>query len=291
MAAPALTVMALADDSDPVGGRGDARPPGRPRDERASRAITEAALRQLADVGYARVSMESVASEAGVARATVYRRYRDKADLVTAAIAGQHRRAIPRPPVRGSPADLVAYLEDFDERFAESCVEVVGHAHRLPGGPGGTGLAPSNGSSSPVWATSASLLVRAQELGELSRDADLDLAVQMLTGSVLARRVSGSDSRPGWARRAVDIVFGSVRQSSSASSSRQRSALPARVARKASMRASLALSCSFRDSFRASASSSSALRWRRAAVGVALPARPGRRRAPRRGVARTRGTP
>ena len=32
--------------------------------------------------------MESVAIEAGVARATIYRRYRDKADLITAAIAG-----------------------------------------------------------------------------------------------------------------------------------------------------------------------------------------------------------
>ena len=63
------------------------RDPGRPRDQRASSAITDAALRQLADVGYARVSMESVAIEAGVARATIYRRYRDKADLITAAIA------------------------------------------------------------------------------------------------------------------------------------------------------------------------------------------------------------
>ena len=44
-----------------------ARPPGRPRDERATRAMTEAALRQLAEVGYARVSMESIATEAGVA--------------------------------------------------------------------------------------------------------------------------------------------------------------------------------------------------------------------------------
>ena len=66
---------------------GALRPPGRPRDERATRAITEAALRQLAEHGYARISMESIASEAGVARATVYRRYRDKADLITAAIA------------------------------------------------------------------------------------------------------------------------------------------------------------------------------------------------------------
>jgi hypothetical protein len=50
------------------------------------------------------------------------------------------------------------------------------------------------------------LLVRAQELGELGTDIDVDLAVQMLTGSVLARRVSGIPSAPDWARRAIDMI-------------------------------------------------------------------------------------
>ncbi len=194
------------------GGRAAAppRPPGRPRDERATQAITEAALRQLAEIGYARLSMESVAAEAGVARATVYRRFKDKADLITAAIAGNPGGQFPSDPSSDPRADLVVYLEAFDERFAESCVEVVGtllgcreardaldlHREQV--------VAPRTGYV-------RSLLVRAQELGELSSDADVDLAVQMLTGSVLARRVTGSDSRPGWARRAVDIVFGSNR--------------------------------------------------------------------------------
>ncbi len=52
-----------------------------------------------------------------------------------------------------------------------------------------------------------SLLVRAQELGELSTDLDVDLAVQMLTGSVLARRVSGMPSPSDWARRAIDMIW------------------------------------------------------------------------------------
>ena len=73
---------------------------GRPRDERASQAINEAALRLLMEVGYARLSMESVASEAGVARATVYRRFKDKADLVTAAIAASRRGRVRPGPVR-----------------------------------------------------------------------------------------------------------------------------------------------------------------------------------------------
>ena len=182
------------------------RPPGRPRDERATRAITEAALRQLAELGYARMSMESIASEAGVARATVYRRFRDKADLVTAAIAGNPGGRLSEQASDDPRADLVVYLEAFDERFGESCVEVVGtllgcreeraalelHRRRVV---------------APRTAYARALLVRAQELGEVSADVDIDLAVQMLTGSVLARRVSGTPSPPDWARRAVELIW------------------------------------------------------------------------------------
>ncbi len=69
-----------------------------------------------------------------MARATVYRRYRDKADLITAAIAadgGGHRSA---DGVHRPAGDLVRYLEEFDERFAERCLEVVGALHRGPRG-------------------------------------------------------------------------------------------------------------------------------------------------------------
>ena len=60
---------------------------GRPRDEGADRAIIEAAQRLLADVGFAQMSIESVAAEAGVTRPTVYRRWKSKDDQATAAIA------------------------------------------------------------------------------------------------------------------------------------------------------------------------------------------------------------
>jgi AcrR family transcriptional regulator len=179
---------------------------GRPRDERATAAITGAALRQLADVGYAKISMESVASEAGVARTTVYRRYRDKADLVTAAIATNSSTHLTTGPSRDPRADLVAYLNEFDERFAESCLEVVGTL---------IGAREERGSLElhrqrvvePRMGHALDLLARAGELGQLRADADLDLALQMLAGSVFARRMAGVASTPGWAERAVDMVW------------------------------------------------------------------------------------
>lgn len=60
---------------------------GRPRSPAADEAILQAALSQIQDEGYARMSMESVAAAAGVSKATVYRRYRSKEALATAAVA------------------------------------------------------------------------------------------------------------------------------------------------------------------------------------------------------------
>jgi AcrR family transcriptional regulator len=183
-----------------------ARGPGRPRDERASTAIAAAALRQLGEVGYANITMESVASEAGVARATVYRRYRDKADLITAAIAANSTSHLVEGPSDDPRADLIAYLREFDERFAEGCLEVVGTLIGMREDPTALDLHRQR-VVGPRVAYKRSLLERARELGQLRQDADLDLALQMLTGSVFCRRVSGEPSRDGWAERAVDTVW------------------------------------------------------------------------------------
>jgi AcrR family transcriptional regulator len=179
--------------------------PGRPRDERASRAITEAALRQLADLGYAKVSMESVATEAGVARATIYRRYRDKADLVTAAIA-TNGGDLPTRPSDDPRQDLVRFLTQFDARFAEHCLEVLGGLLGAREEPHALALHRQR-VIEPRTGYARSLLVRAQELGQLDPDADVDLALQMLVGVVFARRVNGIPSERGWAERAVDAIW------------------------------------------------------------------------------------
>lgn len=178
--------------------------PGRPRDARVSQAILEAAMRQLADLGYARMSMESVASEAGVARATVYRRYRDKADLVTAAIA-----ASPGPlpvPSQGDPLeDLVAFLDEFDLRFAESCLEVIGCLIGSRETPHAMALHRAR-VVEPRTGYVRALLARAQELGRLAPGADVEVALQLLAGAVFARRVAGVPPERGWARRAVETL-------------------------------------------------------------------------------------
>jgi AcrR family transcriptional regulator len=182
------------------------RGPGRPRDIAASQAIFDAALHQLERLGYGRMTVERVAAEAGVSRASVYRRFRDKADLVTAAIAQANTTRDGQPAAGDPRAALVAFLEEFDRRFAESCLEVIGSLVGAREDP--TALAMHRERVvAPRRAYARSLLESAQAGGELAADADLDVALHMLAGSVLFRRVSGERAAPGWARRAVDAIW------------------------------------------------------------------------------------
>ncbi|MAI80912.1 MAG: TetR family transcriptional regulator [Deltaproteobacteria bacterium] len=58
---------------------------GRPRSEEAHNAILSATLELLAEVGYSALTVEGVASRAGVGKATIYRRWASKGPLVVEA--------------------------------------------------------------------------------------------------------------------------------------------------------------------------------------------------------------
>src|SRR5512142_3120012 len=94
----------------------DRRRPGAQMDPEADRLILQTAHRLLRERGYDRLTMDAVAREAGVARTTVYRRYRDKADLVSAAIATLSDRSR-RPNSGNARRDLAAHLEDVRRNY------------------------------------------------------------------------------------------------------------------------------------------------------------------------------
>jgi len=78
------------------------RPGGRPRDTDLERRITTAVLELLAEDGYEGVSFEAVARRCQASKATLYRRWPSKRDMVIAAVKDgpAHNSASPLP--RGS---------------------------------------------------------------------------------------------------------------------------------------------------------------------------------------------
>ncbi len=62
--------------------------PGRPRSPAVDQSILEAALALLVEQGYGGMSMEGIASRAGVGKAAIYRRWPSKAAVIVDALRG-----------------------------------------------------------------------------------------------------------------------------------------------------------------------------------------------------------
>ena len=86
---------------------------GRPRDPSRDGVIRAAILRLLADVGYGALTMDAVASEAGVGKATIDRRWRTKQDLVVDTISDLNRAEAAPPDTGSLEGDLRAMLRSL----------------------------------------------------------------------------------------------------------------------------------------------------------------------------------
>jgi AcrR family transcriptional regulator len=89
----------------------DARPAkaGRPRSEARDVEILDAAIQALVDEGFAAMTIEGIAARVGAGKATVYRRWNNKAELVAAAI---QRHACSHVPLVDS-GDVRADVREF----------------------------------------------------------------------------------------------------------------------------------------------------------------------------------
>ena len=182
-------------------------PPGRPRSLEADRAILDAAIVLLHEEGYSRMSMEAVAEAAGVGKTTIYRRYRDKADLVTAAIASMPGMA-DLPDTGSTQADLAELVRVF-ARSKERIQNM-----RLIG----TLWAEEQRNPDlvklfrervivPRRKLMLAVLRRGQERGEVREDIDPDLVTEMMVGAHFARQFSGRSFPRDWADQVVETIW------------------------------------------------------------------------------------
>src|ERR1700722_9010831 len=94
---------------------------GRPRDSRLHRTILVATRELLTTGSYAELSMESVATRAGVGKKTLYRRWSSKAPLVAEAVLEAYGRSGSFPVAQTGDigADLRSWLSEHAEFLAE----------------------------------------------------------------------------------------------------------------------------------------------------------------------------
>src|ERR1700761_8186803 len=92
-------VMSVLLDEDADDEQYSPRGRGRPRSTEVDEAILRAAWELLSEGRYDRVTFEAIADRAGCSRPTVYRRFRNKVDLVRA-LVDPFRESM-QPPLLG----------------------------------------------------------------------------------------------------------------------------------------------------------------------------------------------
>jgi len=186
-----------------------AAPRGRPPRADAERALLDAGREQLLAHGYARLTVEGVARQAGVGKATAYRRFRNKADLATAVVADG---AGPAPkPLGDVRADLIAYLTYVERSFGPTGLGVLGSLLGEPEDPELMAVARRR-IVQPRAAHARALMDAAVLRGELRDDDDaLRTAQQMMVGALFSRLLAGDRrARRRWVESVVDVALGGI---------------------------------------------------------------------------------
>ena len=185
------------------------RRPGRVRDPEIGARILAIARDQLSASGYDAMSLSAVAHAAGTTRQALYRRWATKADLAAAVVSDTvdtDEGTASDDPYE----DLVAELENFQ------------HGVSRPGRMSLVGTMLQDNTSpelrsayqeqviAPRRLRIRSYLLRAQQLGLIASNADLDIAVTLCTGSWYARALAGIEPPTDWPRRTATLVWRAV---------------------------------------------------------------------------------
>jgi AcrR family transcriptional regulator len=185
------------------------RLPGRPRDESVDARVVAAALSLVADEGLAALTMESIASTAGVSKSTIYRRWNTKEEIVVDAVA-TIAHAVEVSDTGDLRHDLLSAVDGLralvsDTRAGEVFPWLVSEiASRSD-----IGILYFTTVVHPRRRAIASVIETARDRGEIRADLDIETAVDLLTGPIILRRMAGNiESSPSdWTTTVVDSLL------------------------------------------------------------------------------------
>jgi len=167
------------------------RRPGRPRSEQAEQAIIEATLELFAERGFDGVCVEAVAARAGVGKATIYRRWPNKEELLLAAF-GSLKSPFPEPKGVSVRDDLLAMVQVMcadkaDPRKARRYALLLGEGDKYPR----LMARYKETVVQPRREAMRAVIRHGVETGELRPDTDVEIAMLTLTGVIMAQEKDG----------------------------------------------------------------------------------------------------
>jgi AcrR family transcriptional regulator len=163
------------------------RAPGRPRSQASHEAIIRATLELLLEVGYGPLTMEGVRTRAGVGKATIYRRWASKEELVRDAIVSLHEEfdVIDTGSLEGDYAAIAEMVRASASRAGASRLapRLLGEAVNDPE----LHAIFYENLVKPRREALGDLLRRAVERGEIREGIDIELLIDLFAGPAVYR--------------------------------------------------------------------------------------------------------
>lgn len=183
----------------------------RPLDPDVDEAIAAATLALLNERGFASMTMEAVAVAAEIGKPTLYRRFSDKAALVTAVIERQ-LPALEVPNLHDTRAELWRAVETGFPEDGPAYVRLIGgligeqqrHPELIE--------AFRRKILLPRRAVVRSLIERGQARGDIRPGIDPEGAVDSLAGPLLARVFAGVDTSRRWREAAFETWWEAIEE-------------------------------------------------------------------------------
>jgi AcrR family transcriptional regulator len=163
------------------------RSPGRPRSDESRQAILDSTLELLKDVGFDGLSIEAIAARASVGKATVYRWWKNKAELVVEAFlatAGSELRFDAHEPIEAAlRSQMLRVAKIFSGEMGTVIAAVIGAGQSEPE----MLEAFHDGWIEPRRTEARKLLQQAMDSGRLRDDIPPDTVLDVLYGALYFR--------------------------------------------------------------------------------------------------------
>ena len=185
---------------------------GRPRSEKARKAILEAAAELLLARGLGAVSMDAVAERAGVSKATIYRWWPSKEMLALDALLDWAAASAPTRDTGSLRGDLLALVRPFVREirrrpFGRVIAALVTEAQSDPQ----FAEAYRTHFVEPRREAMRAAFARAAQRGEVPADLDVEVAVDLIYGPLYHRLLHGhAPLTARFADQVVDLALAGI---------------------------------------------------------------------------------
>jgi len=175
---------------------------------RAHQEVLKAVLKLIAGQGIEATSVDAIAAESGVSKATIYKHWKNKDALCIEAV-GQLRGQLPVFDSDDARSGITKILKHMigggkHEELVRLWPRIIGYAVANPA----FGKAFRENSEAPRRKALTKFLQRAIAGGELRADLDFDFAMDLLVGPVMHRRfMNSTPAPPSFARQIVDAFW------------------------------------------------------------------------------------